>query len=37
MWDIAYYYGLDINELVGLNPQIRKIRDLDRFERVRLC
>ncbi len=37
MWDIAYYYGLDINELVGLNPHIRKIRDLDRFERVRLC
>lgn len=37
LWDIAYTYGIGIDELVRLNPQIALIGNLDENERVRLC
>ena len=29
LWDIAYRYGADINSLIALNPNIRKIHELE--------
>ena len=37
LWDIAYTYGIGIDELVRLNPQIPFIGSLCENERVRLC
>lgn len=37
LWDIAYEYGVDIDTLVGLNPQIKRIDELEAGERVRVC
>jgi hypothetical protein len=37
LWDIAYAYGIGIDELVRLNPQIALIGSLSENERVRLC
>ena len=37
LWDISHHYGVPIDELVRLNPQVRYIDMLDEGERVRLC
>ena len=37
LWDIGYRYGVGIDDLVRLNPQIPHIDELDAEERVRLC
>ena len=37
LWDIAYVYGLPIERLTVLNPQIPLIDELSRGERVRIC
>ncbi len=37
LWDIGYRYGVPLETLVRLNPQIKYIDCLDENERVRLC
>lgn len=37
LWDISYAYGVSIERLTELNPQIPFIGDLSEGERVRLC
>ena len=37
LWDISYRFGVGIDDLVRLNPQIPHIDSLDETERVRLC
>lgn len=37
LWDISYTYGVPIERLTALNPQIPLIDDLNEGERVRLC
>lgn len=37
LWDIAYAYGVPIERLTALNPQIPFIDELDEGERVRIC
>lgn len=37
LWDISYTFGVPIERLTELNPQIPLIDDLDEGERVRLC
>lgn len=37
LWDISYRFGVGIDDLVRLNPQIPHIDSLDEEERVRLC
>ena len=36
LWDIAYENGMDVNEIVRLNPHIRYIMWLEEGEKVRL-
>ncbi len=36
LWDIAYRFGKDINELVRINTHIRHIENIAQGERVRL-
>lgn len=36
LWDIAYACGVPVEQLVKLNPQIRKILDLKKGEEVRI-
>lgn len=37
LWDISYKYGVDMNTLVSLNPQIKRIDELMKGEKVRIC
>ena len=37
LWDISYAFGVPIERLTALNPQIPLIDDLREGERVRLC
>lgn len=37
LWDIAYMYDKNIDDLVKLNPQIQFINELTDGERVRIC
>ncbi len=37
LWDIGYRYGVPVDTLIRLNPQIKYIDALDDGERVRLC
>jgi hypothetical protein len=37
LWDISYKYGIVIDELVRLNPQVRRPDILTEGEEVRLC
>ena len=37
LWDISYKYGVEMNTLVSLNPQIKRIDELAVNERVRVC
>lgn len=37
LWDIAYDYGVDIHTLVLLNPQIKRIDEIQLREQVRVC
>lgn len=37
LFDIAFMYNQPIENLVKLNPQIRRIDELEEIERVRLC
>ncbi len=36
LWDVSYKFGVTVESLVKLNPQIRKILDLKEGEEVRL-
>lgn len=37
LWDISYAFGVPIEELVALNPQIPHIGEIEMGERVRVC
>ena len=37
LWDISYRFGIDIDTLVRLNPQVRRPDELTAGEVVRLC
>ena len=37
LWGVSYRFGVPIDELVRLNPQIKYIDSLDSGEKVRLC
>ena len=37
LWDVSYLYGVGIDTLVRLNPQIKRIDALSAGEKVRLC
>ena len=37
LWDIAYIYGMTVDELVALNPSIKRPDYMKTVERVRLC
>lgn len=37
LWDISYLYGVNIDTLVVLNPEIMFINDLTKGEMIRLC
>ncbi len=37
LWDISHLYGVPVNTLVAINPQIMFINDLTQGEVVRLC
>lgn len=37
LWDVSYAYGISIERLVALNPQIPYINALSQGERVSLC
>lgn len=37
LWDIAYKYKVDIEKLVSLNPQIKRIDELCEGDSLRIC
>lgn len=37
LWDISFKYSVEMNTLVELNPQIKRIDELHSGERVRVC
>ena len=37
LWDISYRFGIDIDTLVRLNPQVRRPDEMTAGEVVRLC
>lgn len=37
LFDIAYVYGLKVDELLKLNPQIRRPDELETGEKVQIC
>lgn len=37
LWDISYIYGVDIDTLVELNPEIMRVDELTAGSRVRIC
>ncbi|MBQ6152974.1 MAG: LysM peptidoglycan-binding domain-containing protein [Ruminococcus sp.] len=37
LWDIAFHRNMTVEELIGLNPQIRFFDELREGERVRVC
>ncbi len=37
LWDVGYRFGVMIDKLVSLNPQIPHVDELVKGERVRLC
>jgi len=37
LWDISYKYGVEMNTLVLLNPHIKRIDELMKGDKVRIC
>ena len=37
LWDISYIYGVPVEELVKLNPDVRRVDELEEGSAVRLC
>lgn len=37
LFDIAFYYGVTVDSLVKLNPQVRRPDELEAFEEIKIC